>query len=148
MEAEVVRDVALATASLLDCEVGGPSVVESEPRRSLYLKHKRDRFPESLVLFDSPSSVASCSRRRTSTVALQPLYLLNSKAMQATAAAFARRIRDENPESEWAGQVLRTALGRSLHSNEEERAQRYLREHSLESLCLAVLNLTEFLYIQ
>jgi hypothetical protein len=45
-------------------------------------------------LFDGPTTNESCSRRDTTTVALQPLHLLNNAVMLRHAAALATRVQD------------------------------------------------------
>ena len=151
LEAEAIRDSVLGIAGQLDPKRGGPSVpraeAETSRRRSVYLQQKRDNLPHQQMLFDGDRTVASCARRRTSTVPLQPLFLLNSKFMQRNAKAFATRI----PEGEPAAQLrsaFQMALARDPHPDELAPAQILLDQHGLESLCLVLFNLNEFLYVQ
>lgn len=151
LESEAIRDSALFVAGKLEQTDGGPSVPDTADsdsfRRSVYLQQERERIAESLTLFDSPPALSTCSRRRTSTVSLQPLYLLNSEFMQNVSQAFADRLRKSTDESDYAAAAIRIALGRNAESEEVERLNEFLSENSLESLCLAVLNLSEFLYV-
>ncbi len=82
MEAEVIRDSILVVTDDLNRLVGGPSVApereEQTLRRTIYLSQRRSQMPDVMTMFDAPDGVRSCSRREVSTVALQPLYLLNS----------------------------------------------------------------------
>ncbi len=151
LEAEAIRDQMLAVAGLLDATSGGPSVPQSQTpssqRRSIYLRQERDRLPESMTAFDSPAAVASCSRRRVSTVSLQPLYLLNSPFMQTVAAALAKRVRDVATSS--TEQVVATfeiTLSRMPDPDELARATQFLNDNSLDAFCLVMINLNEFLY--
>lgn len=151
LEAEAIRDCIVSVAGKIEKTVGGPSVTDaadqSSFRRSVYLQQQRERLAESLTLFDSPPAVTTCSRRRVSTVALQPLYLLNSEFMQAMSRSLAERVRDAAKEDRYAETVVQLALGRNATAAEIERLDAYLTDHSLESLCLAVMNLNEFLYL-
>lgn len=151
LESEAIRDSILAVAGKLDQTVGGPSVGQDNNgptyRRSIYLPQQRERLAESLTLFDSPPALSTCSRRRTSTVSLQPLYLLNSAFMQTISHAFADRVRQSTNESEYAKVTIRLALGRDASEVETQKLNEFLDDNSLESLCLAVLNLSEFLYV-
>ena len=151
LESEAIRDSILAVAGKLEAFSGGPSTPESPQsetfRRSVYLEQQRDHLAESLTLFDSPPALSTCSRRRTSTVSLQPLYLMNSEFMQTMSRAFADRVRRTADQNRYAATALRLALGRDATAEELEKLDDFLKENSLESLCLAVLNLSEFLYV-
>lgn len=136
LEAEAARDSILAVSGRLDPAVGGPSVDHDSNRRSLYLKQKRDRLPHQQLLFDGAAGNVSCSRRRVSTTALQPLWLMNSDFVQTSAKQLAGR----------AGSVeaaIRIVYGREPISSELEA----LAGLPLESACLALLNSSEFLYL-
>ena len=152
LEGEAIRDNLLAVAGMLDRTTGGPSDAPSQitgpQRRSVYLRQKRHNLPEALTIFDSPAAVVSCSRRRVSTVSLQPLYLLNSHFVQTLAAEMARRVRKlaTTPEDQLQV-VFRITLGRTPDSQEQEIAHLYVQQHSLETFCQAMMNLNEFLYL-
>ncbi|MCA9136262.1 MAG: PSD1 domain-containing protein [Planctomycetales bacterium] len=151
LESEAIRDSILAVAGQLDRTAGGPSVADdndiSSFRRSVYLQQQRERIPESLTLFDSPPALSTCSRRRTSTVSLQPLYLLNSDFMQSAGIAFADRLRQSTDKDQSAAVAVRLALGRDATDDEIARLNEFLDQNSIESMCLALLNLSEFLYM-
>ncbi len=140
LEAEAVRDCILAVSGQLNRENGGPSLPVSSKRRSVYLKQQRDRLPEQQRLFDGPGGIVSCSMRRVSTTALQPLWLLNSQVSQDAAKNLAKR----------AGNVERAvnlAFGRDAKPDEMAALTRLTNEFGLESACLALLNSSEFLYL-
>jgi hypothetical protein len=152
LEAESIRDAVLAVAGKIDTTVGGPSVevgqTASSLRRSVYLQQKRNKLPEALSLFDAPEAVKSCSRRRVSTVSLQPLYLLNSEFMNSMAGELAERVRATGiTRSEHAEVAIGLVLGRKPDQEELQRAEEFLAGNSLESFCQTLLNLNEFLYI-
>ncbi len=151
LEAEAIRDSILAVAGRLDVALGGPSVpakdMETSTRRSVYLEQKRDKLPHQQMLFNGANALTSCSRRRVSTVALQPLYLLNSDFMQRMAAAFAQRIEEQaGDEGDLARTAIELALSRAAGEEEVKRAQELIEKEGLQSFCLALFNLNEFVY--
>jgi hypothetical protein len=118
LEAEVVRDVALASSGLLTRTVGGPSVRPPQPsgiseltyagsarwaesggadryRRGLYVWFQRTSPFPMLMTFDAPDSNLSCSRRERSNTPLQALTLLNDVAFVECAQALGRRVLTE-----------------------------------------------------
>lgn len=163
LEAEALRDATLSAGGELDLTMGGRGVEDSSsPRRSLYLLQKRDRFPEIQRLFDGPTSNESCSRRYVSTVALQPLYLLNNPFMLARAEKFAQRVRrraGNNVEKQIVA-AFTIALGRAADQEERQAALEFFAENNdngtnekptldkLVEFCHALLNLNEFAYLE
>ncbi len=97
LEAEVIRDSVLVATGELDRSVGGTSIPpereEQELRRTIYLFQQRSNMPSVMEMFDAPSGIASCSRRAVSTVALQPLFMLNSQFMAKRASMLADIVR-------------------------------------------------------
>ncbi|WP_020472806.1 PSD1 and planctomycete cytochrome C domain-containing protein [Zavarzinella formosa] len=114
VNAEVVRDVALAASGLLSEKVGGPSVFPPQPegvyrftqvdkawkasvgeeryRRGMYTYFWRSAPHPQLVIFDAPDANTSCTRRTRSNTPLQALTLLNDSAFYEYAQALAARI--------------------------------------------------------
>ena len=111
LDAESIRDSMLSVAGKLDRRLGGESVGADAPRRSLYVRQKRDALPGQQVLFDGADGKTSCARRRTSTNALQPLWLLNSPFVQKMATSLAGR-------SGTVEKALEIALGREAEATE------------------------------
>ncbi|MFO0984638.1 MAG: PSD1 and planctomycete cytochrome C domain-containing protein [Planctomycetota bacterium] len=132
VEAEGVRDIALAASGLLCERVGGPSVFPPQPdgiwtmiysddkwvnsegedryRRGLYTFWRRTAPYPSFVAFDAPSREACCTRRPRTNTPLQALVTLNDPAFVEAAIALARRMvapGDATPEA-------RAALGYRL----------------------------------
>ena len=141
LEAEAIRDCVLSVSGQLDVARGGPSVAVDSKRRSIYLKQRRHGLPHQQQLFDSAGGNLSCSRRRVSTTPLQPLWLLNSHFMQQAAKQFAAR--SQTPEK---------AFELALHRNPDDEELKILRQlesdHGLASVCLTILNTSEFFYLR
>ena len=117
MEAEMVRDQALAFSGLLKRTIGGPSVFPYQPdgiwfapysgerwnestrgdqyRRGLYTFWRRSAPYPSFLAFDAPSREVCCERRSRTNTPLQALATLNDPAIVQPAAALARRILDD-----------------------------------------------------
>jgi hypothetical protein len=113
VDAELVRDVALAAAGILDAKVGGESVYPPAPaflfeppasygpktwiesagqeryRRGLYTFRYRSVPYPMLQSFDSPNGDFSCVRRARSNTPLQALTLLNEPVFLDCARALA-----------------------------------------------------------
>ena len=138
VEAEVVRDLALAVSGLLNSDLGGPSVQPPLPaslvnrpelrserlmmpsdgldryRRGVYVNVQRT-FPYPMLKdFDAADSNRSCPRRDRSITAQQALTLLNDPVFAECARAIGLRIVREcrgNPE-ERATHAFRLCLAR------------------------------------
>ncbi len=118
VEAELVRDLALATSGLLNPTVGGPSVRPPQPpgisdltyansatwqessgadryRRGMYIWFQRTSPYPSLVGFDAPESSLTCTRRERSNTPLQALTLLNDVVFVECAQGLGRRMMTE-----------------------------------------------------
>ncbi len=156
MDAEMVRDSALATSGLLDQRIGGKSVKPYQPsglweaisytssntanfkkdegndlyRRGLYTFWKRTSPPPSMITFDAPSR-ESCtvSRSRTNTP-LQALVLMNDEQYVEAARNFARRILKEGGTTPEARMVFafRLATSRKPRADEVEVLNRVLQQ--------------------
>jgi hypothetical protein len=123
LEAELVRDNALAVSGLLVPKVGGPSVKPYQPdgywenlnfpprnyepstgedqyRRGLYTWWQRSFLHPSMVAFDSPSREECAADRSRSNIPQQALVLLNDPTYVESARAFAARIlKDGGPDA-------------------------------------------------
>jgi cytochrome c553 len=113
VEAETVRDAALAASGLLSPRVGGPSVYPPQPdgiwqnpyddskyvtsvgedryRRGLYAIVRRTAPHPMLTTFDAPAREVCTVRRPRTNTPLQALTLLNDEAFFETARALAGR---------------------------------------------------------
>lgn len=123
VDAEMVRDIALAASGLLSEKVGGPSVYPPQPegvtslayggggwpvsqgedryRRGLYTYLKRTAPYAAFIVMDAPTSETVCVRRERSNTPLQALTLLNDAVFLEAAQALARRAmaHGDSPES-------------------------------------------------
>jgi hypothetical protein len=121
MEAEMVRDVALAASGKLTPRVGGPSVFPPQPpniwdnpydnsrwvestgedryRRSLYTFHRRTAPYPMFMTFDATSRELCTVRRVRTNTPLQALATLNDAGFFELARALADRMRTEAPQA-------------------------------------------------
>jgi hypothetical protein len=113
LEAEVIRDSALAASGLLTARIGGPSVFPPQPpgvttegaygqlnwkvstgpdryRRGLYTYTKRTTPYAMAATFDAPSGEFCVARREVSNTPLQALTLLNDPVFTEAAQALGR----------------------------------------------------------
>src|SRR6185436_5249496 len=117
LEAEMIRDQALAVSGLLSRKLGGPSVMPPQPdglwqvvysgdkwvtspgedkyRRGLYTFWRRTMPHPAMVTFDAPSREFCVVKRTRSNTPLQALNLLNDSAYVECAQALARRVMRE-----------------------------------------------------
>ena len=157
LEAEALRDSWLAAGDL-DRTIGGPSIADDKTtRRSLYLLQKRDQPAYHQRLFDGPIAMTeSCAKRETTTVALQPLYLLNSDFALARAKSLAGRVVKSagDDRTKQIAAVYRATLGREPDEHERTLGLRFFERltsqpgNALTQYCQAILNLNEFAYIE
>jgi mono/diheme cytochrome c family protein len=123
VEAEIVRDIALAASGLLNPEIGGPSVFPPAPdflfqppvsygpkvwgkpgkeqyRRALYTFSYRSVPYPALQMFDAPNGDFSCVRRARSNTPLQALTTLNEPIFVDCARALAVKTLAEGGKSD------------------------------------------------
>ena len=154
LDAELVRDAALATAGLLVRTVGGPSVKPYQPdgywenlnfpprtyptdtgasqyRRGLYTWWQRSFLHPSMLAFDAPSREECCAERSRSNIPQQALVLLNDPTYVEAARALAARAIAEGgaaPEERMAW-AWREALQRLPRVEELETVMPLYRRH-------------------
>ncbi len=144
LDAETVRDQALALSGLLSPKVGGPPVFPVQPegvwsivynsdqwvtsegedrhRRGIYTFWRRTSPYPSMVAFDAPSREFCVARRVRTNTPLQALVTLNDPVFVEAAQALARRVVGEGGASdERAGRLLRRCLVREPEPEEVER---------------------------
>jgi len=122
LEAEMIRDQALAASGLLSRKIGGPSVMPRQPdglwkstynttkwvtspgedrwRRGIYTFLKRTTPYPQMVTFDGPSRETCLVRRIRTNTPLQALTTLNDPVFVECAQALARQMADAGPAIE------------------------------------------------
>ncbi len=130
------------------------SAGEDARRRSIYIFQRRALNMPFLETFDAPVFNAPCDRRRHSITALQALSMYDSDFVNEEARHFAGRVRSETgPDSaEQIRSAFQIAFGRAPKPSEAERAQSLMAAvtpsaNALTALCRALLNSSEFIYI-
>lgn len=146
MDAEMVRDYALAASGLLVDKPGGPSVRPYQPdgvweavamtpsdtrnykrdsgeslyRRSMYTFWKRAAPPASMDVFNAPSREICTSRRERTNTPLQALVTLNDPQFVEAARRLAERALGEGGDSDAARAdfIARRLLARPLVDEE------------------------------
>jgi hypothetical protein len=123
MDAEMIRDNALAIAGLLSVEQGGPPIRPYQPdglwtkiggekydyvvspgtdryRRGIYVVWKRAAPYPSFINFDAPERMTCAVRRSRSNTPQMALTLLNDPVYVEAAGALARRVLAELPHAD------------------------------------------------
>ena len=150
LEAEIIRDSALAASGLLTDTVGGPSVYPPIPdgamsvtqvsgawptaigpdryRRGLYTFFRRSAAYPALVVFDAPDATSACTRRTRSNTPLQALTTLNDETFTEFAEGLAARVLKEAPpdNEQRIRYACMLALSRQPRPDEEKRLERFL----------------------
>ncbi|MBI5771972.1 MAG: PSD1 domain-containing protein [Verrucomicrobia bacterium] len=156
LDAEVLRDQALALGGLLRPEIGGPPVRPYQPiniwepvafggsntktyvqehgdalyRRSLYTFWKRTAPAPSMVTFDAPSREIACAVRPRSNTPLQALALMNDvqhiEAARGFAAQLLARAGDDTARLTFA---FRSATARTPTGDEQKLLAATLAKH-------------------
>ena len=168
VEAEVIRDLALAASGLLSPKVGGPSVRPPQPpgiseltyansarweesqgedryRRGMYTHFQRTSPYPMLMTFDSPDSNVCAVRRERSNTPLQALTLMNDAAFVECAQSLGRRLIAETPAASADAGLLvreriRLAFRLCLSREPEEQEAVRLQELYAELLPLCQAN--------
>jgi hypothetical protein len=160
LEAETIRDAALAVSGELDVTPGGPSVAtnrtETATRRTLYLRQARGGFARAQEMFDGPTANESCPRRHVSTVPLQPLFLLNDSFWLRRAEALAAQLDADAGQDRLVAQLFRRVFSRPPEAGERALAESFLASpeyagrprEAVVHLAHALLNSNEFVYLE
>jgi hypothetical protein len=155
LEAEFIRDAALAASGLLSEKVGGPSIFPPQPegiyrftqidkhwkastgpdryRRGLYTYFWRSAPHPSLTVFDAPDATTACTRRNRSNVPLQALTLLNDQGYVELAQGLAARVlREVKTDDERLRYAFRLCLARPPSTREQMRLTELLARQLAE----------------
>ncbi len=148
LDAEVLRDQALALAGLLNTQAGGPSVKPPQPgglwyavgytrsntanfqadpepvkqfRRSAYIFWKRTSAPPQMSTFDAPSRESCTARRERTNTPLQALVLMNEHQYVQASKHLAMRVLSECSSDDPADRsawLMETVTARSPSADE------------------------------
>lgn len=154
VEAEIVRDIALAASGQLGTTIGGPSVHPPQPdgvyaftqrkkkwetgqgedryRRGMYTFFYRSAPYPMLSTFDTPKFNATCTRRDRSNTPLQSLTVANSEAMFELARRLAERVLRERPDTndDRLARLCQLCLSRLPDAEERRILGQYLEQTS------------------
>ena len=144
MDAEMIRDYALAASGTLSSKIGGPSVKPYQPehvwdqvgigntrnyvqdageslyRRTVYDFWKRMAPPPSMDIFNAPSREVTCVRRDRTNTPLQALVTMNDPQFVEAARNLAQKALacGCNDDAKTIDFIARQLLGRPLQANE------------------------------
>lgn len=140
LDAEMIRDQALAVSGLLVERLGGPSVKPPQPaglwkavayptsttanfvpdrgekvfRRGLYTFWKRTAPPPQMTTFDAPSRESCTARRERTNTPLQALLLLNDpQYLEASRVLAQRTLKNQGDDAERLTRLFRQATSRT-----------------------------------
>ena len=148
VEAETVRDIALASSGLLSRKMGGPGVYPPQPasvtglaygktkwnvskggdryRRSLYTFVKRTAPFAAYLAFDGPTGENCIAKRNRSNTPLQALTLLNDEMFYEAAREFGRiAVADSATPEQITEKIFRRCLTRPPSEKELKRIHEY-----------------------
>jgi hypothetical protein len=151
LEAEFVRDNALAAAGLINLDIGGPSVYPYQPagyyavlqfpdrdyfaetderqyRRGVYMHWQRTFLHPMLANFDAPSREECTASRIVSSTPQQALTLLNDPTFVEAARGLAEEALTDRAQGDFAGGLdvaFRRLLARPPTARERESLQKF-----------------------
>lgn len=168
LEAEVVRDSVLAVTGSLDLSMHGPGYSvflpndnyvrvytpktewsHDEWRRMIYMTKVRMEQDPVFGALDCPDAGQASAKRSRSTTALQALNLFNSNFMLQQSDVLAARVTLLAGEDSAAQvrQLFLLLFSREPSREEQIGATALIREHGLPTLCRALLNANEFVFV-
>jgi hypothetical protein len=152
VEAEIVRDIALAASGMLSDKIGGPGVFPPQPagvyaftqrakqwktsqgedrfRRGMYTFFYRSAPYPMLSTFDVPKFNTVCTSRDRSNTPLQSLTMANSESLLELAGHLGKRITDQVPDGsdhERIEYAYRICFARLPTDAEVDRLEVYLQ---------------------
>ncbi len=156
LEAEAIRDNALAVSELLDEKMYGAGTLnEGMLRRSIYFMIKRSKLVPVMQSFDWPDSLTSLGRRAITTTPSQALIFINNPNMRRMAEGFAKRL---SGAADPVTEAYRVAYGRTPSGDElaasgsflagQEKSHGGDKHKALSDFCGALMSANEFIYIE
>ena len=155
LDAEPIRDLALAASGLLHAKVGGPPVKPYQPegiweavampqsntrhyrqdqgealyRRSIYTTWKRTAAPPTMEIFNAPTRETFCVRRDRTNTPLQALALLNDPQFVEASRVLAARALAASPEFDRRlDHITQRLLARTFAADERAVVRKSLDE--------------------
>ena len=151
LDAEILRDSALAVSGMLTRSIGGPSFRPPLPEdvfevgrssnwqaatgaerysRGLYIITLRSVLYPMLTTFDAPDAADACVRRERSNTPLQALTMMNEETFVEAAQSLALRVMREAPPdtSKRLRSLFRMVLNRQPRAEELKRLQTFYTE--------------------
>ena len=170
LEAEAIRDAALAVSGRLNPQMYGPGfqdfVIEkpehsphyeyilfnpedpASHRRSVYRFIVRSQQQPFMTTLDCADPSQRVDKRNESLSSLQALTLLNNGFMVTMEQHFAKSIEAEGGElSSQVERAFLKALGRPASPAELQALTAYAKTHGLSNYCRLLLNLNEFAFV-
>ena len=152
VEAEIIRDISLQTAGLLNLHLGGPAVFPPIPdsvlnqsftkyggnskgrdryRRGIYTFFRRTAIDPNMMVFDCPDASASKPMRDRSNNALQAMTTLNNEVFLEAAQSWSSRLLQTLPDStdeKRLAYAFQVALSREPSLEEELQLSQILQD--------------------
>lgn len=127
LEAEQIRDAALASGREIDLKMGGEGISgEDTKRRAVYQKLMKNARTLFLNTFDGPDGFNSCTRRDVTTTAPQALVMLNNAFLNQRASQIATLAAAEPAEDAGIDRAFTLVLGRQPNGEESSQARDFL----------------------
>ncbi|MDG1490304.1 MAG: DUF1553 domain-containing protein, partial [Planctomycetota bacterium] len=164
LEAEVIRDCILQLSGSLDLKMGGPGFSTFEPntnyvrvytpkeslgpsewRRMIYMHKVRMERAPLFGSFDLPDAGQVCSKRGSSTTAIQALNLFNGAFVMDQSERMAALL--ERDGGDPVRRAYRGAYGRSPDEAEARAASAFIEDQGLLAFCRALLNSNELVFL-
>ena len=152
VEAEIIRDISLQTAGLLNLHLGGPAVFPPIPdavlnqsftkyggnskgrdryRRGIYTFFRRTAIDPNMMVFDCPDASASKAMRDRSNNALQAMTTLNNEVFLEAAQSWSAKLLQALPDATddlRMDHTFQSALGREPSAEEKAQLIQMLQE--------------------
>ncbi|MFT6498360.1 MAG: hypothetical protein ACJAT6_000488 [Akkermansiaceae bacterium] len=171
VESEVIRDSILMKSKRLDPTMGGSMLVVKTskyadrsqlkahslaPRRTVYLPVYRSAGYDGQKAFDAADPAVPDGNRRTSTVAGQALYLMNSELMHESSRALAKILTSSIPSQnsrDRTSWLIEHLLGRESTEKERLQGEKFVNNYSDQKEAWAafarvLFSSNEFLYVE
>ncbi|MEJ6580698.1 MAG: DUF1549 and DUF1553 domain-containing protein [Akkermansiaceae bacterium] len=171
VESEVIRDSILMKSDRLDLTMGGSMMVVKSsnyvdrghlkahslvPRRTVYLPVYRSTGYDGQKAFDAADPAVPDGNRRSSTVAGQALYLMNSELMHESSRSLAKAVIaattgfDSRARISW---MIKHLLGREATEKERLQGEGFVSDYGDEKEAWAaysrvLFSSNEFLYVE